>query len=77
MGEHLGRFGNKLKFLIRALLFVLLALLATFAAIENTERVHISLLGYESPELSLFWWLLIVLAIGLILGRLSSVRKRD
>ena len=63
----------KLKFLIRALIFVLLALIATFAAIGNTERIRLSLLGYESPELSVFWWLFIVLLVGLILGRFTRV----
>lgn len=74
MGEQAERIGGKLKFLVRVLAFVFVAMLATFAAIENTDRVRLSLLGYESAELSIFWWLLIVLVIGVILGRLIKIR---
>lgn len=77
MSEQSGRFFVKVRFLLRALLFVFLVLVAIFAALENTERIRLSLLGYESVELSLFWWLLIVLVAGLVLGRLSKISTRD
>lgn len=73
MSPQSERILDKTKFLIRALAFLLVAAFAVFAAIENTERIRLSLLGHETPELSVYWWLFMVLFIGVLLGRLTRM----
>ncbi len=73
MSPRSERILDKTKFLIRAVTFLLVATFAVFAAIENTGRIRLSLLGYESPELSIYWWLFIILLLGVLLGRLTRI----
>lgn len=71
-----GVFLRRAKILIRVLLFIGLVLIAALAAIENTQPVRLALLGYESVELGVFWWLLLLFVIGLIVGRLSRISRK-
>ena len=71
-----GTFPRRAKSFLRWLVFIVLALLAALAAIENTDSVRLRLLGYASAEVGVFWWLLLVFVIGLTLGRLSRIAPR-
>ena len=67
---------RRAKLTLRVLVFVILALIAALAAIENTDPVRLRLLGYETVEAGVFWWLLVLFAAGLALGRLSRMAPR-
>ncbi len=54
-------------------MFIILALIAALAAIENTDPIRLKLLGYESAEVGVFWWLLLLFLVGVLLGRLSRM----
>jgi len=56
--------------------FIILALIAALAAIENTDPIRLKLLGYESAEVGVFWWLLLLFLVGVLLGRLSRMTPR-
>lgn len=62
-----------MKTLLRVLVFGFVAVMATLAALENTQTLRLSLLGYESVELGVFWWLCLALISGLIIGRLTRL----
>ncbi len=66
------RLTHRVATFARCLLFVVCAVFATLAAIENTEPVRLSLLGYQTSELSLFWWLLSALFLGFLVGCLTK-----
>jgi len=59
---------------LRRLLAVLLALvLFLFAAVAvNQEQISLKFLAWQSPSLSVFWWLLISLLLGLLLGLVAA-----
>ena len=76
MHQAEGRFLRRTRSTLRVLAFVILALIAALAAVENTDPVRLRLLGYESAEVGVFWWLLLLFVVGLILGRVSRMTPR-
>jgi hypothetical protein len=77
MTPQSGSILTKARLVLRIVLFAIVAIAASLAALENTHAVRLSLLGYQSPELSVFWWLLIALGIGIILGRVIRTGRRS
>ena len=77
MTPQSGSILTKARLVLRIVLFAIVAIAASLAALENTQGVRLSLLGYESRELSVFWWLLIALGIGIILGRVIRTGRRS
>ncbi len=49
------------------LLFLLVVFLFTVLTV-NQQEVSLEFLRWRTPELSVFWWLMIAFAIGLVLG---------
>jgi uncharacterized integral membrane protein len=56
----------KLFWIVFALLFFVFALLAV-----DQEVVALRLLSWRSPELSVFWWLLLAFALGVVLSSIG------
>jgi len=57
-------------------LFWLLLLVAAFALAlltVNQQQVHLQFLDWQTPQLSVFWWLLIAFAVGITLGLLPAL----
>lgn len=57
-------------------LFWLLLLIAAFGLAlltVNQQQVHLTFLDWKTPELSVFWWLLMAFALGLSLGLLPAM----
>ena len=77
MSTAQGSFLRRAKSLLRVLVFIAVALIASLAAIENTDPIRLRLLGFESAEVGVFWWLLLLFVVGLIIGRLSRRMPRE
>lgn len=54
-------------------LLLLIAALGLAILTVNQQQVHLSFLEWQTPELSVFWWLLIAFALGLSLGLLLAM----
>jgi len=76
MNQAQGSFLRRATSTLRVLVFIILALIAALAAIENTDPIRLKLLGYESAEVGVFWWLLLLFLVGVLLGRLSRMTPR-
>ncbi len=50
------------------LIALLVLVLSLLAMVDNAELVRLRLLSWESPALSLYWWLLLALLVGVGLG---------
>ncbi|MDD9999315.1 MAG: lipopolysaccharide assembly protein LapA domain-containing protein [Rhodospirillaceae bacterium] len=59
---------------LRRALALLLALVLFLVAVVavNQDRISLRFLAWQTPELSVFWWLLIALLLGLLLGLASA-----
>ena len=66
--------------LIVAILFVAVLMLGALAMIDNQARVALHFLDWQTFQLSIYWWLLITLASGFLMGwsfaSLASLRRR-
>jgi uncharacterized integral membrane protein len=58
------------------LFFVLVLVLGILAVIDNAEPVSLRLLRWGTPALSIYWWLVMSLAAGLVIGWLGSLRAK-
>ncbi len=70
-----------MKFLIRMCWVLLAVALFCFALLAvNQDQVTLRFLSWQTPEVSVFWWLLAAFLLGLILGSvavgLGSLRLR-
>ena len=70
-----------MTFLAKLTWFLIGLLLFCFAILAvNQEAVALRFLAWQTPELSLFWWLLLAFVVGLLTGGASiglmSVRHR-
>lgn len=57
-------------------LFWLLLLIAAFGLAlltVNQQQVHLTFLNWQTPELSVFWWLLMAFGVGLTLGLIPGM----
>jgi uncharacterized integral membrane protein len=59
-----------------AALFLLVLMLSVFAVIDNAEPVALRLLEWQTPAISIYWWLVTSLIVGLVLGWLTSLRAK-
>jgi uncharacterized integral membrane protein len=59
-----------------AVLFVLVLLLSILAVSDNSEAVALRLLRWETPAISIYWWLVASLVIGMVFGWLTSLRAK-
>ncbi|TDI92729.1 MAG: LapA family protein [Gammaproteobacteria bacterium] len=66
--------------LIVAILFVAVLMLGALAMIDNQARVALHFLDWQTLQLSIYWWLLIALASGFLMGwvfaSLDTLRRR-
>ncbi len=76
MSEAQATLLRRAKLTLRVCVFVIFALIAALVAIENTGPVRLRLLGYETAEAGIFWWLLTLFVVGLTLGRVSRLVPR-
>lgn len=60
--------------LVVALLFVLVLAFCTLAVMDNDEAVALRLLSWQTPAISVYWWLVLALSLGLIFGWLFAMR---
>jgi uncharacterized integral membrane protein len=70
-----------LSLLVRLFWIVFAVLLFTFALLAvNQDAVALRLLSWRSPEISVFWWMLLSFALGVVLSGigfgLMSLRLR-
>jgi len=56
-------------FLVTTFLFILL--IGILAVVDNGQTVSLKFLTWQTPELSLFWWMLMALLCGFVLGAMS------
>ncbi|RRJ84231.1 lipopolysaccharide assembly protein LapA domain-containing protein [Aestuariirhabdus litorea] len=61
-----------LRWLLLAALLLLMLVMAVEFVASNTDLVTISYLGYETPEGSLAWYLLLAFVAGGLLGVVSA-----
>ena len=63
-----------------AILFVAVIMLGALAMIDNQDRVALKFLEWQTPELSIYWWLFLALALGFLLGwslaGVANLRRR-
>lgn len=63
-----------------AILFVAVLMLGALAMIDNQARIALHFLDWQTFQLSIYWWLLIALASGCLMGwifaSLGSLRRR-
>jgi uncharacterized membrane protein YciS (DUF1049 family) len=52
--------------------FILVAVISVLAVIDNRGRVALHFLGWATPELSIYWWLVGAFSIGVAVGWLSA-----
>ncbi len=63
---------GSLWWFIKFLLVVAVALLGAIFAMENSQPLSISFILFNSPEISLGFWLLLFLSAGTLLGIFAS-----
>ena len=61
-----------LRTLAIALLFLFAMLLGVLAFVDNSSAVSLKFLDWQTPTLSLYWWLLGTLVSGIAIGWLAS-----
>ena len=52
--------------------FILVAVISVLAVIDNRGRVALHFLGWATPELSIYWWLVGAFSIGVAVGWISA-----
>jgi uncharacterized integral membrane protein len=52
--------------------FVLVAIVAVLAVMDNRGLVALHFLGWTTPELSVYWWLVGAFALGVAVGWLGA-----
>jgi uncharacterized membrane protein YciS (DUF1049 family) len=52
--------------------FILVAVISVLAVIDNRGRVALHFLGWATPELSIYWWLVAAFSIGVAVGWISA-----
>ena len=63
-----------MTWLRRALVVLLALVLFLFAVVAvNQEQISLKFLTWRTPALSVFWWLLTALLLGLLLGLAAAV----
>ncbi|MBV1904966.1 MAG: LapA family protein [Pseudomonadales bacterium] len=54
--------------LVLAILFICLVLASAIAYMDNEKAVALRFLQWHTPVVSIYWWMLLSLSIGFILG---------
>ena len=63
-----------MKWISRLFWFLLLAAMFLLALLTvNQQKVELTFLDWQTPELSVFWWLLIAFGVGLSLGLIAAM----
>jgi len=66
--------------LVLILTFILATLVSAVAFMDNADAVSLKFQAWQTPLVSIYWWLLLALTIGFVLGSLvlyaSSVKLR-
>ena len=57
---------------IVAVAFVLIAVVAVLAVVDNRGRVALYFLDWSTPELSIYWWLVGAFTMGVVVGWLGA-----
>jgi uncharacterized membrane protein YciS (DUF1049 family) len=57
---------------ITTLGFVLVVAISVLAVVDNRGRVALHFLGWATPEISVYWWLISAFALGVVVGWVSA-----
>jgi uncharacterized membrane protein YciS (DUF1049 family) len=57
---------------ITALAFIVVVLVSVLAVIDNQGAVALHFLGWATPEISIYWWLVGAFAIGVMVGWIGA-----
>src|SRR5262249_44542130 len=52
--------------------FAFAALIGVLAVVDNRDHVALHFLAWATPEISIYWWLVIAFAIGVMVGWISA-----
>jgi uncharacterized membrane protein YciS (DUF1049 family) len=52
--------------------FIVVAVISVLAVIDNRSLVALRFLGWSTPELSLYWWLVAAFVLGVTVGWLGA-----
>ena len=52
--------------------FIVVAVISVLAVIDNRSLVALRFLGWSTPELSVYWWLVAAFVLGVIVGWLGA-----
>ena len=56
--------------------FIVVAVISVLAVIDNRSLVALRFLGWSTPELSVYWWLVAAFVLGVIVGSARCRRAR-
>jgi putative membrane protein len=57
---------------ITAIAFAFVAVVGVLAVVDNRDHVALHFLAWTTPEISIYWWLVIAFALGVLVGWLSA-----
>ena len=57
---------------ITAIGFTLAVVIGVLAVVDNRNHVALHFLGWATPEISVYWWLVSAFALGVIVGWISA-----
>ncbi|HTO59103.1 MAG TPA: LapA family protein [Pseudomonadales bacterium] len=55
-----------------AIAFTLAVIVGVLAVVDNRNHVALHFLGWATPELSIYWWLVSAFALGVLVGWVSA-----
>ena len=57
---------------ITGIAFTLAALIGVLAVVDNRDHVALHFLAWTTPSISIYWWLVIAFALGVMVGWISA-----
>jgi len=57
---------------ITAIAFTFAALVGVLAVVDNRDHVALHFLAWATPAISIYWWLVIAFAFGVLVGWISA-----
>ena len=65
---------RKLSRWITTIAFILVVVISVLAVIDNRSGVALRFLGWSTPEISIYWWIIGAFGLGIRQGTAQSVR---
>jgi uncharacterized membrane protein YciS (DUF1049 family) len=63
---------RKLSRWITTIAFILVVVISVLAVIDNRSGVALRFLGWSTPELSIYWWIIGAFGLGVAVGWMSA-----